>query len=135
MPPPHTPVIPPPFVHNLHAPPASPSVIRLSLIHLYSPHPLPAFCLQFCPLLDQRVEVTGTSRQDLNGQRGVATDFHPVRNTDGLVVGSQSRYTVLFDSGQAYKLKRDNVCAERANVSQARPKAKGEGKKGRRSGA
>ena len=26
--------------------------------------------------MDKRVEIRGTSRQDMNGKRGLATDFH-----------------------------------------------------------
>ena len=85
---------------------------------------------QFAPLMDQRVEVYGTSRQDMNGKRGVATDFQFVLPTAGLDY-SQSRYTVRFDSGESYKIKIGNVRAEPAGaVSGARPKAKkGRGKR------
>ena len=37
---------------------------------------------QFAPLMDRRVEVHATSRQDLNGKRGLATDFHPEFDAD-----------------------------------------------------
>ena len=83
--------------------------------------------------MDQRVEVTGTSKQDVNGQCGLATDFHPLFHPDGGIT-LQSRYTVLLDSGQTYKLKLGNVRAERADASQTRPKTKGKGKKGRGKG-
>ena len=32
-----------------------------------------------CPLLGQRVVITGTSREDLNGRAGVATSFDHAR--------------------------------------------------------
>ena len=41
-----------------------------------------------CPLLGQRVVITGTSRQDLNGRAGVATSFDHARG----------RYVVELDS-------------------------------------
>ena len=73
--------------------------------------------------MDKRVEIHGTSRADMNGKRGVATDFHPV----GGYEGDQTtwRYTVQLDSGEAFKLKRANVRAEGAGDG----KAKGKGKK------
>ena len=60
--------------------------------------------------MDKRVEIHGTSRADINGKRGVATDFHPVGGFDG--DRSTWRYTVQFDSGEAFKLKPVNVRAE-----------------------
>ena len=50
--------------------------------------------------MDKRVEIHGTSRADVNGKRGVATDFHsyPADRT-------KDRYTVQLDSGEAFKLK------------------------------
>ena len=79
--------------------------------------------------MDKRVEIHGTSRADMNGKRGVATDFHPV------IIGSEvdvmaSRYTVQLDSGEAFKLKPASVRAE--GVGAGAGKAKGKGKKGRR---
>ena len=41
-----------------------------------------------CPLLGQRVVITGTSREDLNGRAGVATSFDHARG----------RYVVELDS-------------------------------------
>ena len=57
--------------------------------------------------MDKRVEIHGTSRADINGQRGVATDFHYCREDK-----SKWRYTVQLDSGEAFKLKPANVRAE-----------------------
>ena len=57
--------------------------------------------------MDKRVEIHGTSRADINGQRGVATDFHYYREDE-----SKWRYTVQLDSGEAFKLKPANVRAE-----------------------
>ena len=41
--------------------------------------------------MDKRVEIHGTSRADMNGKRGVATDFNPVGGPDS---PSTWRYTV-----------------------------------------
>ena len=79
---------------------------------------------QTAPLMDKRVEIHGTSRADINGQRGVATDFHYYRGDE-----SKWRYTVQLDSGEAFKLKRANVRAE----GKAKGKGKGKGKKEPRS--
>ena len=74
--------------------------------------------------MDKRVEIHGTSRADINGQRGVATDFHCYREDK-----SKWRYTVQLDSGEAFKLKTANVRAEGAG--DAGKAKKGKGKKGR----
>ena len=81
--------------------------------------------------MDKRVEIHGTSRADMNGKRGVATDFHPM----GGAQGDQTtwRYTVQLDSGEAFKLKPANVRAEGTGGASGAGKAKkGKGKKGRR---
>ena len=57
--------------------------------------------------MDQRVEIYGTSRHDLNGKRGVATDFHWYSNDH-----SRDRYTVLLDSGAQFKVPRGKLRAE-----------------------
>ena len=57
--------------------------------------------------MDQRVEIHATSRADINGKRGVATDFHPMDRADY----TTWRYTVQLDSGEAFKVKRANVRA------------------------
>ena len=78
--------------------------------------------------MDKRVEIHGTSRADINGQRGVATDFHPMDWDDR----TKDRYTVQLDSGEAFKLKPANVRAEGAGGASGAGKAKkGKGKKGR----
>ena len=83
---------------------------------------------QVAPLMDKRVEIHGTSRADINGQRGVATDFHPMDRGDR----TQDRSTVQLDSGEAFKLKPANVRAEGAGGASGGGKAKkGKGKKGR----
>ena len=51
--------------------------------------------------MDERVEIHGTTRQDMNGKRGLATDFHPV---GGSKDRTKDRYTVKLDSGGAFKL-------------------------------
>ena len=84
--------------------------------------------------MDKRVEIHGTSRADMNGKRGVATDFHPMNLGDR----TTWRYTVKLDGSEAFKLKRDNVRAEGAGGGggggggAGTGKAKGKGKKGRK---
>ena len=73
------------------------------------------------------MEIHGTSRADMNGKRGVATDFHYYREDK-----SKWRYTVQLDSGEAFKLKRANLRAEgTGGASGAGKGKKGKGKKGR----
>ena len=66
--------------------------------------------------MDKRVEIHGTSRADMNGKRGVATDFHGMDRNDP----TTWRYTVQLDSGEAFKFKKSNVRAERARGTGAR---------------
>ena len=61
--------------------------------------------------MDKRVEIHGTTRADMNGKRGVATDFHPM---GGVKDRTTWRYTVKLDDGEAFKLKPANVRAEGA---------------------
>ena len=76
--------------------------------------------------MDKRGEIHGTSRADMNGKCGVATDFHWYEDT------SKWRYTVQLDSGEAFKLKPANVRAEGTGGASVAGKAKkGKGKKGR----
>ena len=78
--------------------------------------------------MDKRVEIHGTSRADMNGKRGVATDFHWDEDP------SKWRYTVRLDSGGAFKLKPANVRAEGtggASGASSTGKTKGKGKKAR----
>ena len=77
--------------------------------------------------MDKRVEIHGTSRADVNGERGVATDFH-VNDEDE----SKDRYTVQLDSGEAFKFKPANVRAEATGGGAGGGKAKGKGKKGKK---
>ena len=70
--------------------------------------------------MDKRVEIHGTSRADMNGKRGVATDFHL-----DMEDRSMWRYTVQLDSGEAFKLKLANVRAEGTGDSAGAGKAKG----------
>jgi len=58
--------------------------------------------------MDKRVELHGTSRADMNGKRGVATDFHWYEDEKG-----KWRYTVKLDSGEVFKVKPASVRAER----------------------
>ena len=79
--------------------------------------------------MSKRVEIHGTSRADINGQRGVATDFHPMDWDDR----TKHRYTVQLGSGEAFKLKPANVRAEGAGGASGGGKGKkGKGKKGRK---
>ena len=81
--------------------------------------------------MDKRVEIHGTSRADMNGKRGVATDFHPMGGRTG--DRTTWRYTVQLDSGEAFKVKPANVRAEGTGggVGGGKAKGKGKGKKGR----
>ena len=84
--------------------------------------------------MDKRVEIHGTSRADLNGKRGVATDFHIMSGVSG--DRTTWRYTVKLDGGEAFKLKWANVRAEGAGGGGSgggtgKGKAKRKGKKGR----
>ena len=63
---------------------------------------------QVAPLMDKRVEIHGTSRADINGQRGVATDFHSVSHD----TPNDRRYTVQLDSGEGIKVKPASVRVE-----------------------
>ena len=74
--------------------------------------------------MDKRVEIHGTGRADMNGKRGVATDFHWDEDR------SKWRYTVQLDSGEAFKVKPANVRAEGTGAGAS--KAKGKGKKGKK---
>ena len=58
--------------------------------------------------MNKRVKVHGTSRADMNGKRGVATDFHLVDADDP----TTWRYSVKLDGGESFKLKLANVRAE-----------------------
>ena len=49
--------------------------------------------------MDKRVEIHGAIRADMNGKRGVATDFHP---TGGPSDPTTWRYTVKLDGGEAF---------------------------------
>ena len=79
--------------------------------------------------MDKRVEIHGTSRADMNGKRGVATDFHWYEDE------SKWRYTVQLDSGEAFKLKPANARAEGTGGGVGMGKAgkgKDKGKKGKK---
>ena len=47
--------------------------------------------------MDKRVEIHGTTRADINGKHGVATDFHFYREER-----TKDRYTVQLDSCLLY---------------------------------
>ena len=83
--------------------------------------------------MDKRVEIHGTSRADMNGKRGVATDFHPM---GGPHEPATWRYTVKLDGGEAFKFKLANVRAEGSGSGgggggAGTGKTKGKGKKAR----
>ena len=77
--------------------------------------------------MDKRVELHGTSRADMNGKRGVATDFHPMGGPTG--DRTTWRYTVKLDGGEAFNVKPAHVRAE--GTGGGAGKAKGKGRKGR----
>ena len=58
--------------------------------------------------MDKRVVIHGTSRADMNGKSGVATDFHTIDWNDR----AADRYTVKLDSGEEYKLRPEKLRAE-----------------------
>ena len=64
--------------------------------------------------MDKRVEIHGTSRADMNGKRGVATDFS-FCHTDP----SRDRYTVLLDSGEQFKVPPVRVRSEQVGAAGA----------------
>ena len=76
--------------------------------------------------MDKRVVIHGTSRADMNGKCGVATDFHLVDPKDP----TTWRYTVKLDSGEEYKLRPERLRAEGAARSNVKGGKKG-GKKNR----
>ena len=80
--------------------------------------------------MDKRVEIHGTSRADMNGKCGVATDFHTMGGPHG--DRATWRYTVQLDSGEAFKLKRANLRAEGTGGGAGAGKQKGAGKKGKK---
>ena len=74
--------------------------------------------------MDKRVVIHGTTREDMNGKCGVATDFHRMDRKDP----TTWRYTVKLDSGEEYKLRPVNLRAEEEGAARAgggaRPKKK-----------
>ena len=85
--------------------------------------------------MDKRVEIHGTTRADMNGKRGVATDFHPMGGEEDR---TKDRYTVKLDGGEAFKVKLANVREEGAGGGgggggggAGAGKATGKGTKGR----
>ena len=52
--------------------------------------------------MDKRVQIRGTTRQDMNGKRGLATDFHPAGGPNG--DRTKWRYTVKLDISEAFAL-------------------------------
>ena len=85
--------------------------------------------------MDKRVEIHGTIHADMNGKRGVATDFHPMGGPSG--DPTTWRYTVKLDGGEAFKVKSASVRAEPegpvgAVKAKVKVKGNGKGKKGRK---
>ena len=85
--------------------------------------------------MDKRVEIHGTSRADMNGKHGVATDFHPM---GGQFKPLTWRYTVKLDGGEAFKVKPASVRAEGTGgggggggVGPGKANGKAKGKQGR----
>ena len=73
-----------------------------------------------CPLLGQRVVITGTSREDLNGRTGVATSFDHARG----------RYVVELDSKEG-ETEKELLKLKPQNLSTKIPRTK-QAKKGRK---
>ena len=76
--------------------------------------------------MDKRVEIHGTSRADMNGKHGVALDFHCYTEDR-----TKDRYTVQFDSGEAFKVKPANVPLRGRVVRAAGAEGQGEEGQGR----
>ena len=83
--------------------------------------------MQVAPLMDKRVVIHGTSRADMNGKCGVATDFHPMVLNDP----ATWRYTVKLDSGEEYKLRPVNLRAEEEGAGRAGGAARQKKKSGK----
>ena len=84
------------------------------------------------------MEIHGTSRADLNGKRGVATDFHFYGDVPHLrrkADYTKNRYTVRLDSGEAFKVKPASVRAEGEGKAKGKGKGKGKAKPKGRKGA
>ena len=67
--------------------------------------------------MDKRVMIHGTTRADMNGRCGVATDFHPMDNKDH----TTWRYTVKLDSGEVCMLRPGRLRAEQAGKELKHP--------------
>ena len=67
-------------------------------------------------LTKKRVEIHGTSRADLNGKFGDATEFHPGYNNDPAF---PARYTVMLDGGKVLKFNQANVIGSRGYLLEA----------------
>ena len=94
--------------------------------------------------MDKRVEIHGSSRVEMNGNRGVATDFHPIGGITTLPAGvivsgctplngdrTTWRYTVKLDSGEVFKVKPANVREVFKTKAKGKAKGKEKGKKAR----
>ena len=71
---------------------------------------------EFCPLLGQRVILSGLTTEALNGACGAAVDFgFTQRAGSDAWVSSSGRYTVRMDGpeGRTFKVKRENVRASK----------------------
>ena len=81
--------------------------------------------------MDKRVELHGAGRADMNGKRGIATDYHCYRADR-----TKDRYTVQLESGEGFKVKPASVRAAGAGGGGGggggeTGAGKGKGKKGR----
>ena len=65
--------------------------------------------------MDKGVVIHGTSRADMNGKCGVATDFHTMDPKDP----TTWRYTVKLDSDEEYKLRPERLRANEAGAGRA----------------
>ena len=68
-----------------------------------------------CPLLGKRVQITGASRDDLNGRAGVATSFDHARG----------RYVVELEGKGKSRIADAKLKVKSENVIQAEAKRKG----------
>ena len=113
-------------IQNVTSHRSSHSARSLLVRELTLPHTPPhlSIHLQIAPLMDKRVELHGTSRADMNGKRGIATDFHPMDFEDDMTW----RYTVKLDGSEAVKVKPVNLRAvEEGGGVEALSKEGGEG--------
>ena len=83
--------------------------------------------------MDKGVVIFGLTRQDMNGKRGLATDFHIV---GGPTDRTMWRYTVKLDSGEKFKVSRPTSgLRQRAMAAGLRRRWQGQGRGNARVGS